>query len=1107
MLKACLPRALALALCAIATAASPALAAETAAPGWRVVSRAQGPSNIPPGGDSFIDIRIYNDGAAPSNGTITVTDVLPRGLTYTGTQPVYPDREALEPWTCSGTGVVVCRSGTAIAGSQPVELDIKVHAEPGISGALSNHVTISGGGAAEVAAAADPLAVSNATPQFGVQNFEVWASNANGTTDTQAGSHPYELTTAFDLNTLAESETGDEGFTPAGEIQNLVVDLPTGIVGDPNAVAECPRSIFDEESCPASTQVGVDTADIGGLGDVRFSVFNMVPPPGVPAQLGFELSGLRTYLDTAVRSGGDFGINVSSDHIVQKEITFSAVTIWGVPSDPSHNAERCAPTVPHGSIVCGQASDDQIANTAYLTMPNSCGLPVKSSITANSWEEAATFSTVAAEFEDNGGVPVGFEGCEHLSISPTMTVAPDTKDADTPAGLTVDLEVPQEGLLAGAGLATADIEDTEVTLPEGIVINPGQAAGLEACQADEDGLTTEAEKQEGKENDGPPSCPNASKVGTVTIQSPLIENAAEKQFEGNVYVLQSNPPELKLLVAASADGVNLKLVGTVHLNEQTGQLVTTFDGTPQLPFTDFKLSFSGGAQAALATPTECGVYQSSADFTPWTSPFSPDAFFEDSFAIASGTDGSPCASPLPFTPSMIAGATTDQAGGYTDFSMLLRREDDQQRISSLQFKTPEGLLGMLSKVPLCQEPQAAQGTCSAASQIGHTIVASGPGPYPLVVPEPGQPPAPIYLTGPYEGAPFGLSIVVPVVAGPFNLGTVVVRASIAVDPHTAQLTITTDPLPRVLDGVPTDLRVVNAVIDRPGFMFNPTSCDAQSFSGSATSVEGTVAPLSSHFQMGSCRSLTFKPNFKVSTQGKTSRANGASLTAKIVYPTGPLGANQASQQSNIASVKVELPKKLPSRLTTLQKACTAAVFEANPANCPAASLVGRASAVTPVLPVTLNGPVYFVSHGGEAFPSLIVVLQGYGVTVDLVGSTFISKAGITSSTFKSVPDVPITEFELVLPEGPYSALAANGDLCKGALAMPTQFVGQNGAEIHQSTKIAVTGCPKAKRAAKKSKKAAKHAKKPKQAGKHKRPVGKQSKGAGGQGGARGKGRS
>jgi hypothetical protein len=299
--------------------------------------------------------------------------------------------------------------------------------------------------------------------------------------------------------------------------------------------------------------------------------------------------------------------------------------------------------------------------------------------------------------------------------------------------------------------------------------------------------------------------------------------------------------------------------------------------------------------------------------------------------------------------------------------------------------------------------------------------------------------------------------VVPANAGPFHLGNVIVRASVAVDPHTAALTVTTDALPQVVDSVPIRLRKVVVDVNRPGFIFNATNCVALKLEGTISGLEGFTAThgssvgVSSAYNPSGCAGLAFKPKFVVATSGKTSKAKGASLAVKLTYPTG-------AGYANIAKVKVDLPKQLPSRLTTLQKACVAAVFEANPANCPAASVVGMAKATTPILPVPLEGSAYFVSHGGEAFPSLIVVLQGYGVTVDLVGTTFISKAGITSSTFKAVPDVPVHTFELTLPEGKYSALAANGNLCTSKLAMPTAFVGQNGAEIHQSTKITVAGC-------------------------------------------------
>jgi hypothetical protein len=892
----------------------------------------------------------------------------------------------------------------------------------------------------------------------GKAGFEVSLTNSDGSVATQAGAHPYQMNVDFNLNSSVH-----EGFRrPDGEVKDLEVGLPTGVIVNPKATpTRCTEAQLLQSSrgpvsaeCPLSSQVGNALITAGEQTNIHAPVYNMVPPAGVPAELGFVVVGtVAVHILAKVRTDSDTGISSITPGLGEVELMGTSVTLWGDPSDLSHDPERGNCDYPQGKKQ--EAKEDEETgkhvdlcavesnNEPLLTLPTSCAGALHATISTDSWSHPGVFVNDTAEAP-------GMTGCNKLGLSPSFTAAPDTGQADTPAGLTFDLKLSQEGLLAKHALAAPYLKTTTVTLPAGVAINPGQAAGLVACQPDETGVGTL----------DPPSCPAASKVGTVEITTPVLDN----KFFGNVYVLPSNPPNVELLIGASSEGINIKLVGQVHLDPVTGQLTTTFANTPQVPFSDLKLSFSGGAQAALTTPTRCGVYTTVGDFTPWSSPEAADAITEGSFAITSGPTGTPCpGSSLPFSPNMIAGATTDQAGGYTNFSLLLQRADGQQRIDSLQFKTPEGLLGMISQVPLCQEPQAAQGTCSSASQIGHTVVAAGPGPYPLVVPGPGQAPAPIYLTGGYKGAPYGLSIAVPVIAGPFNLGTVVVRSKIEVDPHTTELTVTTDALPSILDGVPTDLRTINAVIDRPGFMFNPTDCSPKAFSGTAYSTEGAQAPISSHFQVGSCRSLQFKPNFKVSTSGKTSRANGASLDAKILYPTGTLPANQASSQSNIQSVKVNLPRQLPSRLTTLQKACPVAVFDANPAGCPKQSIVGNATAITPVLPVPLTGPAYFVSHAGESFPQLIVVLQAYGVTVDLVGDTFISKAGITSSTFKQIPDVPITSFELKLPQGPFSALAANGNLCKAKLTMPTAFTGHNGAVIHQSTPITVTGCAKTKK--------------------------------------------
>ncbi len=1036
--------------------------AETASPGWQATVRTL-PTYLRPGGTGVIQIDVYDVGAATSSGGATVTDVLPKGLTATGPAGV--------GGKCSGTRIVICQVPSAEeiflnspkseytygeefrGGYYPVSFGVRVDADA--VGTEINRVTVAGGGAPTPAAIADRVTFGSSSPGFGFADFDGWFSNANGTIDTQAGSHPYDLTFSFDLNTAATlREEGEEKFElTGGEARNIELSFPRGFVGDPNAAPQCSREQFDDELCPASTQVGIDTFAFTGesekghyFGEEGYiftrPIYNLVPSAGAPALFGFEVAGNQVFLESKVRSGGDYGITVHVENLPQnRTIAFNSATIWGVPAAATHDSERRGEECFAGGCTSGAVPKP------LLTLPTSCEGPQTFTAGVDTWENAST-SEASFLSHDAEGEPTGLTGCDGLGFGPFISVSPDTTHADTPAGLTTDVKVPQEGLLARGGVSESNIKNATVVLPEGVVISPARAAGLALCPLARDGVGAE----------GPPSCPSASQVGTAQVTTPVLT----EPIEGEVYVLESNPPHIKLLVALAGEGVEIKLVGNVSLNEATGQLTTTFENTPELPFTDFKLSFSGGPQAALATPTECGLYTSTSDFSPWSSPFVPDVFPSSEFAIEGGPDGSGCVSPLPFSPSMIAGATTDQAGGYTNFSLLLSRADGQQRISKLQFKTPTGLLGMISHVSLCEEPQAAKGECAASSRIGHTVVGAGPGPYPLYVPEEGEPEAPIYIGGPYGGAPYSLIIAVPVIAGPFNLGTTVVRGKIEVDPQTSQLTITTDPLPRILDGVPVDMRTINAVIDRKEFMFNPTNCDPQSFSGTATSIEGATAALSSSFQVGSCRSLTFDPTFRVSTSARTSRTEGASLRVTLTLPD----EGGLSSIANVQRVRVSLPKQLPTPLKTLQKACTERVFAEDPKSCPTASQVGQVKVSTPVLPGGLSGTAYFVSHGGARYPELILVLTGEnGVTVQVHGETQISKAGITTATFSTVPDVPFSSFELTLPQREFPALTANGNLCKAkSLIMPTEMAGQNGLVLHQSTKIAVTGCPKSKKA-------------------------------------------
>jgi hypothetical protein len=902
------------------------------------------------------------------------------------------------------------------------------------------------------------VAMSFATPahaSFGVENLEEPASEQNGSPATQAGSHPYSFTTSFAFNTqydeAFQKANGGNGLVPDGNPKDLEFNLPPGLVVNLLGVKRCTEAELQTTRCPPSSQVGVITIQTAGnLGLVGPKpVYNMVPAPGVPGELGFAEFEFVFHIVGNVRTGGDYGVTAEVSNLTQFATFYGAsLTLWGDPSAESHDSER--EECPGGTASCRTGVKVERVERPFLTLPTSCAGPLTASLSADSWQEPGIWTTP----KESQPLP-GMQGCAKVSFTPSIEVQPETAVADTPTGLSVRLKIPQPE--SSAGLAQANLKEAVVTLPAGLSVSPSALSGLAACSEAQIALASAAV----------PSCPESSKIASVEAVTPLLEN----RLVGSVYLAQqgnagpaqgSNPFHslIAMYLVVEGSGVLVKVPGVVRLNPATGQLTSTFGEDPstgyflpQLPYSELKLNFFGGPRAPLV-PAVCGSYTTTTQLTPYSAPESgPPATPESSFDVSSD-----CAKGG-FSPSLDAGTTSNQAGGYSPFVLTFARQDGEQDFGGIQVKTPPGLLGSIAHVPLCPEPQAAQGTCGAESQIGEVTTAVGPGPDPFSVTG-GR----AYLTGPYRGAPFGLSFVVPAEGGPFKLagtnglGDVVVRAAIDVDPRTSALTITSEPLPQILEGVPLQVRSVSVDVNRPGFMFNPTSCTPNTISATLQGSAGTSTTDSVPYQATDCASLAFAPKFSVSTSGKTSKADGASLDVKLTYPSAPEGS-----QANIAKVKVDLPKQLPSRLTTLQKACLAATFEANPASCPAASVIGIARATTPLLPVPLTGPAYFVSYGGAKFPELIVVLQGDNVRVDLHGETFISKAAITSSTFNAIPDVPVGVFELFLPQAKYSALAANGNLCTSSLTMPTSFVAQNGAQLKQTTKIAVTGCPKTKK--------------------------------------------
>jgi len=1003
-------------------------------------------------------LTAVNVGDGLSSGAVTVTDALPAGLAVTGISG--EDLGSGGAGVCTVSQSLGCSFAGTVAPGDVLRVAIGVDVLPGAPASVFNSASVSGGGAAEGASASNVSMVGGPLAPFGVSSFLTAVSGP------QAAGHP-NLMTSFTLNQVTLN--GEEALEdePSAAVKDVELDLPPGVVGNPTAVPTCTANGVQRGLCPSDTAVGVVFASLsftppGKASSYSGLVYNVVPYPSEPAAFMFQVASYTVRLDTSlVIVDGEYRVHVSVRDVNGVEPALSStVTLWGVPAD--FNGPGGTDSADFGAQPFGGESRSA-PKTPLLTNADDCaGGSLTSVLSADSWRAPGVFPPASKS------TLLAPTGCGVLSFDPSLSVEPESLQAGLPIGYGVDLKIPQSE--SPEGLATPDLRDATVSLPPGVTLNPSAANGLEACTAAEIGIGNESQ----------PSCPSGSDIGTVKVTTPLLANPLEGQLYIGQPSNQGASESIPLYLVVEGSGVLIKIPGTTTTDPSTGQITATFKDNPQLPFSDLHIQIKGGPRAPLVNPEQCGPATTTSDLTPWSSPATPDAAPLSAFNVSFDGNDAPCPGTLPFAPSFTAGDTaTAQANAFSPFSVTVSRQDGQQTLSQIDVTTPPGLLGMLSRVPLCGEPQASQGTCPAASLIGHTTTAAGVGPDPFWLG--GQ----VFLTGPYKGAPFGLSIVVPAVAGPFNLGTVIVRAQVRVDPNTGQVTVVSDPLPQMLQGIPLQIRTVNVNIDRPGFMFNPTNCNPLTSNATITSAQGASTALSSPFQANNCANLPFKPSFTASTQAKTSKANGASLHVKLVPPhegpqtSGASGSSGSSgsgsggvEEANIARVKVDLPKILPSRLTTLQKACTSATFDANPANCPAASVVGSAVAHTPLLANPVRGPAYFVSHGNEAFPQLVVVLQGEGITVDLVGDTFISKAGITSSTFAHVPDVPVSSFELVLPEGKYSALAANADLCKNSkkLTMPTEFVGQNGAKINESTKISVTGCPKAKKAKHKAKK-------------------------------------
>lgn len=987
---------------------------------------------------------LTNVGGLPSHGPVTVSDTMPAGVVATSVT-FSTEEGGAGYWSCgvSEEGrLATCTTEQSIPALAPaVALDVHVVVSPSSPGPGANEVKVTGGiegcgGGGEpcpTASGEAATSIDGAAPAFGPLLFEQQSLAGDGQPDLQAGEHPNGLTTALVLpsatsigrDTIVEAN-------PVQDVKQIVIELPPGEVANAQAAPTCSLSDVtglgaNPEACPLASHVGTLTlVEPNAINNVQ--IINVTPETGYPVEFATYLPVLQraALLYGSLGPAPEYRPRVTSaplDRLVKLIAVVS--TFFGDPE--ATNGQKLTP-VP------------------LLTNPSDCSSSaLVSSVYVDSWELPASFNP---DGSPNLGDPnwrrassstPPVVGCGALQFHPTMSVRPDTTAPGAPAALSTDLKVPQNE--APHGLATPPLEDVRVALPTGLSISPSSAGGLQGCSNSQFALSSSLAA----------SCPASSQIGTVTLHTPILAETLEGQVflgdpecdpctEANGDPQSGRMVRLFIQVHSEHYGLTIKLPGNVSVNPASGQLTATFKDSPQEPFDDLKVDFKSGPRAALSTPRACGTYSSTVDLTPWSAPATPDATLNPSFEI-SGCGGAA------FAPSFSGGTTSSQAGSFAPFTLTFSRQDSDEMFNAASVTLPPGVTAKLAGVPLCPEAAAAAGTCPAESRVGSVTTGAGPGSEPYFLS--GQ----VFLTGPYKGGPYGLAIEVPAVAGPFNLGTVVVRQSLHIDPRTAQVTDVSDPFPQILDGIPLQVRTVNVTVDRPSFMLNSTSCAPMQISGTLTSTEGLTANETSPFQVANCAALPFGDVLTASTQAKTSKVNGASLHVRVASGPG---------QAGIAKTKIDLPLQLPSRLSTLNKACLNAVFVANPATCPAASVVGSATIVTPLLAKPLSGPVYLVSHGGAQFPDTVIVLQGEGITVELEGQTNIKK-GITSSSFEATPDEPFTVLDVYLPEGPHSILAAYGNLCSKALNMPTKLTGQNGVTIKKTTRISVSGCPAQKK--------------------------------------------
>jgi hypothetical protein len=903
------------------------------------------------------------------------------------------------------------------------------------------------------------MIVPAAQAAFGLNEVRVSFENEDGTPDTQAGSHPYAMTTSFSYN-----ERPSTSFEiPDEEAKDVTFSLAAGLAGNPTATPRCPSPIFTNadgdnfNECPNATAIGVARTTVASKAvnpqPERSPVYNLVPGPGSVAKIGFIVHRVPVTIDLGVNGESPNNIQAGIVNIPQVLYLYGfSLEVWGNPAAHTHDEFRgtCLSTEsgPNGELLSLGICDANIPERPFLTVPRSCAGPLVSSYEAASWQHPDTVVSGTASTP-------GMTGCAALGFSPTVGVSTTSHAGESPTGLDFDLDITDPGLSESNGLADLDIEKTVVTLPPGVTTNPSVANGLQAC--------TLAQYQSETVDSSPATgCPESSKIGTVEVESPLLEKGEGGEgleiLDGSLYVAKQhdnpfgNLLTIYLVIKDPTLGIMIKQSGRVEPNPATGQLTTTFENLPPLPYSHLHLHFREGQRAPLITPAVCGRYDAQAVLYPYTTEVAP---VQRTATLSVSSACARSASTQPNGPSFSAGTINPAAGAYSPFVLSLSRPDGSQQLSKIKTTLPGGLLGKLAGIAYCPDSGLAQAasrggegegakeialpSCPAASQVGMVTATAGAGTEPLTVT------GKAYLAGPYKGAPLSLEIVTPAIAGPFDLGVVAVRTALQVDPLTAQITAESDPIPTILHGLPLDLRSISIDMDRPNFTLNPTSCEPKQVTGQAISTLGSVAPLNQYFQASDCAALGFKPKLSLSLKGSTKRTGHPALKAVLTYPKG--GA-----YANVRRAQVNLPHSEFIEQANLNKTCTKPVLLEG--KCPKSTIYGKAKAWTPLLGEPLRGNIYLVGGFGFKLPALVADLNGQ-IRVLLAGKVDSGPNNGIRNTFEAVPDAPVEKFELTLKGGPrYSLLVNSENLCTKPQRAIARFTAQNGKVLQTKPTIA-----------------------------------------------------